>query len=188
VTPTTPQWICSVCFRTPTVTIEIDCPLCRTVVRESFDLRFVPSGAADADHNAHIAAETRFARNEKEQAYERGDGTIVEYVPSFFKDHIRAHEEWGFKTGASSRDPEIRKRVDELNSHAASIVAGLTLEILTKRQHECDHEFERRWLPSSETGKLNLLCSGCFKVLNVKFVGTSTQHGETIGLKIVTEK
>ena len=26
------------------------------------------------------------------------------------------------------------------------------------------------------------------RIANIKFVGTSTQHGETIGLKIVTEK
>jgi hypothetical protein len=187
VTPATQQWICPVCNRSAVVDIELDCPACHTLVSESFDLHFTPSGDENSDHEAHIAEEIRFVRNQREQ-YEKGDGTLVKYVPAFFKDHIKAHEAWAFKSGAASRDPEIRKRVEELNSHAASIVAELTMEILTKRQQECDHDLERRWLPASEAGKLNLLCSGCFKVLNVKFVGTSTQHGETIGLKIVTEK
>ncbi|MFZ3215580.1 MAG: hypothetical protein WA192_05920 [Candidatus Acidiferrales bacterium] len=169
------------------VDIELDCPACRTVVSESFDLHFTPTGDENTDHNARIAEEARFVRSQQEQC-ERGDGSPVKYIPSFFKEHIKSHEEWAFKSGAVSRDPEIRKRIEELNSDGESIVAELTMEILTKRQQECGHDFERRWLPASEVGKLNLLCSGCFKVLNVKFVGTSTQHGETIGLKIVTEK
>ena len=150
-------------------------------------MHFTPSGDANTDHDAHISAESRFIRSQRED-YERGDGTLVKYIPSFFKDHIKSHEAWAFKSGAASREPEIRKRIEELNSHAESIVAELTKEIVMKRQQECTHDFERRWLPAAESGRVNLLCSGCFKVLNAKFVGTSTQHGETIGLKIVTEK
>lgn len=154
---------------------------------ETFGVDFSPSGAADADHDSHLAVEHKFMRNQQ-QYFEHGSGKFEKDIPQFFKKHIKVHEDWAFERGAASREAEIRKRLDELNNHAVSIVAELTTEILTKRQQECEHSVERRWLPASEKGKLNLLCSGCFKVLNVKFVGTSTQHGETIGLKIVTEK
>ena len=124
----------------------------------------------------------------QQQYFEFGFGRFKTDIPPSFKEHIKMHEEWAFKGGAASRDLEIRTRLDELNKHAESIVAELTKDILLKRQQDCEHNFERRWLPAAESGRTNLVCTGCFKVLDVKFVGTSTQRGETIGLKIVTEK
>lgn len=148
----------------------------------------MPTGAASADHEAHLVAEYKFMKHQEREYFEHGTGEFTMYIPPFFKEHIKGHEDWAFKGGAASRDPEIRKRIEELNIHAESIVAELTTDILLRRQQECEHGVERRWLRAAESGRMNLVCSGCFKVLDVKFVGTSTQHGETIGLKIVTEK
>ena len=183
----TPQeWFCPICTRNPLVWIEVGCPACDAEISDDVEIHFTPSGSDAADHEAHLAAEHRYIKRQEYVGY--GTDTIRVTIPNFFKDHIKEHEELAFKRGATSRDSEIRTRIEDLNKQAASIVAGLTTEILLKRQQECVHDHERRWLPAAEAGRMNLLCSGCFKVLNVKFVGTSTQHGETIGLKIVTEK
>ena len=185
----TPQeWTCPICLQTPVVCIEVSCPACDADVRELFEIHFSPCGSDSADHDAHLAAEQKFVKNRQQEHVGYGTGELRVNIPRFFKDHIKRHEERAFKGGATSRDPEIRTRIEELNRHAESIIARLTTEILLKRQQECAHGFEKRWLPAAESGRVNLLCSNCFKVVDAKFVGTSKQHGETIGLKIVTEK
>jgi hypothetical protein len=128
VTPSLHGWTCSICNRAPLVCIETECPACKTEVTETLNLDFMPTGSADADHDSHIAVEHRFIRNQQ-QYVERGSGRFTKDIPPFFKEHIKLHEDWAFKRGASSRDAEIRKRIDELNKHAASIVAELTTEI-----------------------------------------------------------
>lgn len=177
-------WICPVCRRAPSVTVELRCPDCDQHICQDFGIDFHPSGVDDTDHNRHLAAENREVRSRLR--LEAIGGTVTEYIPDFFKDHIRLHEERAFKSGAASREVEIRNRIDELNKRAESILADLTAEFLLKRQQQCDHRAEHRWL-AAESGKMNLLCSGCFKVLDVKFVGSSTAR-EAFGLKIVTEK
>ena len=180
------DWICPVCKRSPCVTIELTCPACHEKVKETFNVDFSPTGAADADHEAHLAAEHR-AGKDHFRYLESGFGEFRWYLPEFLKDHIQKHEIRAFRKGAGSRDQEISKRIDDFNKKATVILAGLTKEISLQHQQECQHGSERHWL-TGESGRTNLLCMDCFKVLEVKFVGTSTQHGESTGLKIATEK
>lgn len=184
------EWICPICHRAPLVTIEFECPVCKKMFGETFNIDFMPTGAADADHESHLLAERKFAKRQFD--YYDGVGSrdgsrFSQFLPQCFREHIELHENRMFRAGAASRDQEISKRLSELNKQAESIIAGLTEELLLKRQQECHHNAERHWLTTG-TGKNSLLCSECFKVLQVKFVGTSTQHGESVGLKIVTEK
>jgi hypothetical protein len=177
------EWICPLCSRAPSVTLELHCPACKEVVRQSINVDFKPCGSND-DHNRHIAAEDRWMRDK--MRHEANGGTVTEWIPDFFKEHIRSHEEWAFQNGAASRDSEIRHRLDEVNKRAESIIAELTAEILLKRQQECEHRTERRWV-SAESGRMNLLCSACFKVLDAKFVGTATPR-EPVGLKVMRDE
>ena len=180
------RWVCPACNRPALVVIEIDCPACDQKVSNTVFLDFVPSGARTADHESHIAVEERFVRN-RHGYHGLYGGRFSISVPESFKDHIKTHEEWAFSQGAASREADIRHRIEQLNKHAESIVTELTKEMLKDRQERCQHQGDKRWLPA-ESGRMNLLCSDCFKVVDAKFVGTSTQHGETVGLKIVTEK
>jgi hypothetical protein len=165
--------------------VEIRCPACDKTVSKTFDVDFPRSGSDDTDHARHLAAEKLYARRHLSVGEGMG-GRYTSYVPDFFKDHIKWHEEWAYKSGAVSRDSEIGLRLNDLNKRAEGIVAQLTTEILQKRQQECKHDTKRRWV-SGESGKTNLLCTGCFKVLDVKFVGTSMQRGESASMKIVDE-
>ena len=179
------EWICPICRRAPSVTLEVHCPACGAVLCQSIDgIDFKPCGSNDIDHSRHMAAENRWVRDEMRR--EASAGEFTAWIPGFFKEHMQSHEECAFKNGAASRDNEIRHRLDELNKRAEPIITELTADILLKRQQECDHRADHRWV-SAESGKMNLLCSACFKVLDVKFVGSSTPR-EAFGLKIVTEK
>lgn len=183
-------WVCSICHRRPGVSIEVTCPQCGEGLVENFFIDFAPSGDASADHGFHVSEEQRFIKNHQHQHeyYNVGLGRFRGYLSQSFKEHITTHENWAFEKGATSRDAEIRHRLDELNKAAQATVMELTEEMLTKRQNDCAHDGERHWLPSAEAGRVNLVCDGCCKVLKVKFVGISSQHGESIALKIVREK
>jgi hypothetical protein len=182
------QWICPVCNRPPRVLLVLGCPSCEFVATNSITVDFHPTGAVTADHEAHLAVESSYVRRQDTRFRDEGEGDFSLHVPEFFKEHIKEHEQWAFDRGAASRDKEIRDRIEELNTHAQTIVAELTETTLSTRQQTCEHACDRRWLRSAEAGRLHLVCDGCYKVIGVKFVGTASQRGEAVGLKIVTEK